>query len=101
MALDKTSTLKDVLDQIKDNQDYDIENSVPKAKLLISGLRALLLFADEEIEKSSERVKNQWRAAESELEKVMTWWQVNDPNATTSSGKTGQIVHADFTEFRE
>ena len=78
-----------------------MDNDILKAKNLISGLRALLRRSDEEIEKGSERVKNQYRAAENQLKEVMEWWQANDPNATTSKGKSGEIIHADFSEFRE
>lgn len=101
MALSSTSTLTDILAQIDNSQDYDLDGDITQAKNLISGLRALLRRSSEEIEKSSERIKNEYRNAETALAEVKEWWIANDPNATSAVGAASEIVHVDFQELRD
>jgi len=99
MSLDSNSTLTEIKAAYDDNADYDLVGSVTKCKTFIHAVRLLMRRMAEEVQHGNERIRDDYRKLQAELQEAKAWLAANDTSATTST-TSGSVRFADFQDFR-
>lgn len=85
--------------EYENNADYDLENSVPKAKRFIYAGRILLRRMLEEVQHSDgNRARDDYRKIKGEIDIAVSWWNANDTTASSSkpNSSTRRVSFRDF-----
>lgn len=94
--LTSSSSFEDVLAAYVDNCDYEDDGSVAKAKLFRKTCRILLMIYPKRLKQANQQeVETDPRVLQEQLERA------TDYIAAFSDDSGGQVVHADFQDFRE
>lgn len=82
----------------QDNADYDVSDSVTKAKNFIVATRIYLARCADQVSKGGITVQEAHEKIQAELAKAEKWWAANDTSATAAG--QGSVRQFSFENFR-
>lgn len=99
MTLSSASTWGEVVAAYENNCDYDLDGSVAKCRLFIKAGRILQRRSAEETQTSNnERIRDDYRKIQAELDRALTWLKATDDSVDTLV--EGDVSFLDLSDFR-
>ena len=91
------STFDQLLTEYHDNRDYDVEDSVAKAKAFIKACRGMLPYLGRHRNKDNAESQLSPQVIRQQLDDALAWWQANKNKSVDGGG----VKHLDLSNFRE
>lgn len=98
LTLSSSSTYAEITAAYDDNLDYDLTGSLDKAMQFIQACRMLLRRTADEVQKGNERMREEHRKYQQQLDAALDWWRANDTSG--NARRTGSVTHLSAANFR-
>jgi hypothetical protein len=101
VTLSSASPWGEVVAAYENNADYDLVGSLSKCRLFIHAGRILQRRSAEETQSSNnERVRDDYRKIQAELDRALTWLRANDDSTTAAAAGTNDVSYLDLSDLR-